>query len=96
MPEAQGQGLGGALIEAGLRRLTDAGGDLVFVLGHPGYYPRHGFHPAGRAGLEAPFPIPEKHADAWMVQALRPGLIGALRGKVECCDALNKPELWLE
>ena len=96
VPDAQKQGIGGKLIEKGLDILSKSGVDLVFVLGHPGYYPRHGFKPAGALGLEAPYPIPEKHADAWMVQELRPGLIGSVRGKVACADALSRPEHWRE
>jgi putative acetyltransferase len=69
---------------------------LVFVLGHPDYYPRHGFEPAGPQGLDAPYPIPAAHEDAWMVLALRPGVIGKLRGRVVCADALDKPEYWRE
>ncbi|MBN2447757.1 MAG: N-acetyltransferase [Phycisphaerae bacterium] len=96
VPQAQRQGVGGQLIKRGLEVLTDAGVDLVFVLGHPGYYPRHGFEPAGRHGFAAPYPIPEEHADAWMVQALRSGVIGRVRGTVMCADALNRPEHWRE
>jgi len=69
---------------------------MVFVLGHPAYYPRYGFKPAGHLGFEAPFSIPNEHADAWMVQALRPGIIDSFIGKVICADALNKPEHWRE
>jgi putative acetyltransferase len=96
VPESQKRGVGAALIAEGLRILTEDGVDLVFVLGHPSYYPRHGFEPAGRLGLEAPYPIPEIHADAWMVQALRPGILGTLRGKVACAKALDSPEHWRE
>jgi putative acetyltransferase len=96
VPDAQGEGIGGALIERGLQLLSEAGVSLVFVLGHPGYYPRHGFEPAGRLGLAAPFPIPDKDADAWMVQALSPDVIGVAHGTVTCADALNKPEYWQE
>ena len=96
IPEVQKQGIGGRLIERGLRRLSESGVDLVFVLGHPEYYPRHGFEPAGPIGFEAPYPVPEKDADAWMVQALRPGVIGSVRGKVICADALDRPEHWRE
>jgi putative acetyltransferase len=96
IPGFQKQGIGGQLIERGLQYLTNAGADLVFVLGHPGYYPRFGFKPAGVQGFEAPYPIPEEHADAWMVQALRPGVIGSVSGKVRCADMLNKPEHWRE
>ena len=96
VPDAQRRGVGSRLIARGLQILSGRGVDLVFVLGHPGYYPRHGFEPAGRLGFAAPFPIPGEDADAWMVQALRPGVIGAVRGTVGCADSLNKPELWRE
>ena len=96
IPDEQAKGIGGALIKEGLKLLSESGVDLVFVLGHPGYYPRHGFKPAGALGFEAPYPIPAEHADAWMVQELRPGVIGTLSGKVVCADELNKPEHWRE
>lgn len=96
VPDAQKQGVGGKLIGRGLQMLSESGVDLVFVLGHPEYYPRHGFEPAGRLGFEAPYPIPEEHAGAWMVQALRPGVIGSVSGKVCCSDALDRPEHWRE
>jgi len=96
VPEAHGRGLGRELIEEGLRLLTLSGVDLVFVLGDPGYYGRFGFEPAGRLGLAAPYPIAEEHADAWMAQALRDGVIGSVAGCVACADTLSKPELWRE
>ena len=96
LPDRQGQGIGGQLIREGLRQLAAAGVGLVFVLGHPGYYPRFGFSPAGASGFEAPYPIPADHAGAWMVQELRPGLIGRARGRVVCADALDRPEHWRE
>jgi len=96
VPDSQKHGIGGKLIERGLQLLSKSGIDLVFVLGHPEYYTRHGFEPAGRLGFEAPYPIPDEHAEAWMVQALRPNVIGSVSGKVICADALNKPEYWIE
>jgi putative acetyltransferase len=96
MPDAQNKGVGGKLIKKGLELLSKASVDLVFVLGHPGYYPLYGFEPAGKLGLQAPYPIPEKNADAWMVQALRPGILGKVSGTVACCDALSRPEHWRE
>ncbi|BBO68422.1 N-acetyltransferase [Desulfosarcina alkanivorans] len=96
LPKAQGTGVGGKLIEEGLYRLAESKVDLVFVLGHPGYYPRFGFQPAGIRGFEAPYPIPEKDAAAWMVQELRPGVIGNVYGKIICADPLDEPEHWRE
>ena len=94
VPDAQKQGIGGKLIEQGLELLSKSGVDLVFVLGHPEYYPRYGFKLAGNLGFEAPYPIPDEHAGAWMVQTLRSGVIGTVSGKVICADALNKLEHW--
>ena len=96
IPDAQSQGVGTQLIQEGLRLLSESGVELVFVLGHPEYYPRHGFRPAGALGFEAPYPIPDEHADAWMVKELRPDVIGSVSGPVICADVLNQPEHWRE
>ena len=96
LPEIQSNGVGGQLIKEGLHRLKKTGVELVFVLGHPDYYPRYGFIPAGNKGYEAPYPIPEEHAGAWMVQELSAGVIGRINGKVRCSDVLNQPEHWRE
>jgi putative acetyltransferase len=42
-PDRQRQGIGRALIEAGIARLKDRAECLVFVLGDPAYYRRFGF-----------------------------------------------------
>lgn len=96
VPDTQRQGIGGKLIAKGIELLSAAHVDLIFVLGHPSYYPRHGFRPAGQFGLDAPYPMPAEQDDAWMVQALRPDMIENVRGKVLCADALNRPEYWHE
>lgn len=96
VPKYQKQGIGTALIKEGLALLKKSGVDLVFVLGHPTYYPRCGFTPAGKHGFEAYCPIPEKYADAWMVQQLRPNIIGHVSGKIVPCEALRHPEHWRE
>lgn len=92
----QGAGIGGTLIKDGLQQLANSGVELVFVLGHPGYYPRFGFHPAAIVGFKAPYPILEKNADAWMVQELAPDVSGQIKGKVHCCEVLDQPRYWLE
>ena len=95
VPERQGRGTGTRLVQRGLELLGESGSELVFVLGHPGYYPRFGFTPAGRHGLSAPYPIPEEHADAWMVLELKPGAVTKTEGTVLCADALSKREHWV-
>ncbi len=96
LPIAQSKGVGSQLIKEGLNRLKQSGVKLVFVLGHPDYYPRSGFTPAGILGYAAPYHIPEEHAGAWMVQELSSGVIGRVKGKVQCSDVLNQPEHWRE
>jgi putative acetyltransferase len=95
-PDFQSRGIGGQLVTEGLQRLSDSGVQLVFVLGHPAYYPRFGFAAAGVRGFEAPYPIPPQNAGAWMVRELHPGAIGSMRGQVICADALADPKYWRE
>ena len=94
IPNFQKQGIGGALIKEGIKRLTKMDIDLVFVIGHPEYYPRFGFAPASKLGFQPTYPLPAEVGAAWMVLELRPNIIGATSGKVICCDVINKPEVW--
>ena len=96
LPSEHSTGIGKQLIKEGLRILAESGVEIVFVLGHPGYYPRSGFAPAGVHELNAPYPIPEKDADAWMVQELVPGIIGSVSGTVKCAEVMDKEEYWRE
>ncbi len=95
IPSYQKKGIGGRLIEEGISRLEQAGVSLVFVLGHPTYYPRFGFTPAGIRGFAAPYPIQEKDAGAWMVRTLRPDAAHQT-GTVRCADEIMRPEYWHE
>lgn len=94
VPDAQRKGIGGRLIEHGIRLLGEAGVALVLVLGHPGYYPRHGFQPAGRHGLRPPYPVSPENA--WMVRPISPHVLGRVQGRIVCADALDRPEYWIE
>ncbi|MEM9214494.1 MAG: N-acetyltransferase [Cyanobacteria bacterium P01_F01_bin.150] len=96
LPVYQNQGVGGRLINAGLKQLKAAGTELVFVLGYPAYYSRHGFVPAEVRGFEPTYAIPPEQADAWMVQELQPDILGKVQGTVQCADALDNPKYWRE
>ena len=96
LPDEQKKGIGENLIKEGLRILKESGTDLVFVLGHPSYYPRCGFIPAGEQGFEAPYPIPKENAPAWMVHELKDNVLKNNSGKVQCSKALNEPQYWRE
>jgi putative acetyltransferase len=68
--------------------------DLIFVVGHPDYYPRFGFTPALKLGLQPTYPLPAEVAYTWMVLALHPNILDTTSGKVICYDTMNKPEVW--
>jgi predicted N-acetyltransferase YhbS len=95
-PGFQRKGFGGLLIREGLQQLKESGVDLVFVLGHPEYYPKFGFQTAGLLGFEAPYRIPPHNAEAWMVQELTAGIIGRIKGRIQCSEVLNQPQHWRE
>lgn len=94
LPAWQRRGVGCGLIGAGCDLLARRGVELVFVLGDPGYYTRCGFAPALPWGLAAPYAI-EPQA-AWMVRALRPGVLGTVAGTVRCALTLAEEEYWRE
>lgn len=97
IPEYQKQGVGGLLIKTGLQILKEKGVEIVFVLGHISYYPNHGFITDAKSlGFPAPFPIPKKHADAWMLQFLTTNSKLINQGKIICADEMNKIEYWRE
>lgn len=76
-PDRQRQGVGSRLVEAGLERLRDAGCPFVVVLGHPAFYPRFGFQPAGALGIRCQWEAP---AEAFMVAHLNSEVAGTLKG----------------
>ena len=62
-PAWQRQGIGSAIVRAGLRQLEDAGVSLVCVLGDPNYYGRLGFAP--ETLIEPPYSLPPEWHGAW-------------------------------
>ncbi|MCD0462340.1 GNAT family N-acetyltransferase [Roseiconus lacunae] len=94
--ELHGKGIGTHLVKESLLQLAASGVQLVFVLGYPNYYSRFGFVPAGARGLQAPYPIPEKNADAWMVLELEADAAKSVDGTVKCCSALDHQKYWVE
>ena len=59
-PQFQRQGIGSALIKAGLEIAEAKGETIVIVLGHPHFYTRFGFQPSIVYEIESPFPVPEE------------------------------------
>jgi putative acetyltransferase len=75
LPSRQRQGVGSALVRQGLVEMQVRGERLVLVVGHPGYYPRFGFVPAGIHGIAGPFP-----EQTFMTVELRPGGLAGVAG----------------
>ena len=55
LPEFQGEGIGSALCEEGLKRIESEGYPFVIVLGDPRYYSRFGFTRASKHGITSSF-----------------------------------------
>jgi putative acetyltransferase len=79
LPSWQRRGVGTRLVAEGLERLRVAGHRAVVVLGHPAYYPRHGFSPASRFGLRWEHRAPD---EAFMALELVPGALAEMGGVV--------------
>ena len=69
-PAHQRQGIGSALVRAGLERCKALAISAVVVLGHPEYYPRFGFLPASRFGLRCEYNVPD---ETFLAMELEPG-----------------------
>lgn len=57
-PARQKRGIGSGLLRFGLQMMEGAGRQLVFVLGHPDYYPRFGFSAEAAQAFDAPWSGP--------------------------------------
>jgi putative acetyltransferase len=92
-PEFQRQGIGAALIKAGIRRLEQKKSPFIVVLGHPEYYPRFAFAPAMIRGIRCEWEVPE---EAFMILVLDPVIMknvqGTARYRPEFSDALSTSE----
>lgn len=79
-PDFQKQGLGGELIAAGVEACKALDEALIFVLGHPDYYPRFGFRPTYPFNIAWEIDCPK---EAFMVLELKPGALSGLSGKIK-------------
>lgn len=77
LPEYQRQGIGSALMKAGLAECAHLGYERVIVLGHPDYYPRFGFLRAGQYGIRPEWEAPD---EAFMVLELQRGALDSVSG----------------
>ena len=87
VPDYQRKGVGSALIGAGLDRCRQLGFAAVIVLGHPGYYPRFGFSPSSRFGIDSEYQVPE---EVFMAMELQPGALSGKRGTIKYHAAFSE------
>ncbi len=79
IPARQKQGIGSALVKAGIQECISEGYDALVVLGHPDYYPKFGFVPSVEYGITSEYNVPE---DVFMVLELKKDSLKGKRGSV--------------
>ncbi len=79
-PGRQRQGIGSALVRAGLEQCKQLGFGAVVVLGHPEYYPRFGFSSSARFGIGCEYEVPE---EVFMVVELQAGFLDGASGTIK-------------
>lgn len=90
-PDQQRQGVGTALVDAGMERMKQLKVDLVCVLGDPAYYGRFGFKP--EALVEPPYRLPDEWHDAWQSQYLGDST-AQIAAKLVVPPEWQQPALW--
>jgi putative acetyltransferase len=79
LPEHQRQGVGSALVEAGLKTMAERSVPVVFLEGDPGYYSRFDFEPGAPQGFRKPsLRIPDAGFQAIRLPAHEPWMTGTL------------------
>lgn len=81
-PGCQKQGIGQKLTRESLRLAKEMGYKAVFLAGHAQYYPRFGFVPSWKFGIEYAKPIPSEDRDCIMALELEKGALAGIKGTV--------------
>ena len=78
-PTHQKKGTGSALVRSGLEQCRQLDFVAVVVLGHPEYYPRFGFSPASKFGIDSEYDVPD---EVFMAVELQPEALSGKTGTV--------------
>ena len=79
LPPVQRQGIGRALVAAGLQHESTRAVPVVFLEGDPGYYSRLGFEPGASHGFRKPsLRIPDAAFQALLLPSYEPWMTGTL------------------
>ena len=87
LPAMQRQGIGSALVDAGLEACNKLGFGAVVVLGHPAYYPRFGFVPSTHYHIKCEYDVPD---EVFMVLTLQPNYLQGVSGTIHYHEAFNQ------
>jgi len=87
LPCQQRQGIGSALVEAGLTQCKLAKCGAVAVLGHPDYYPKFGFKPSTNFAIKSEYDVP---AEVFMIVELEKDYLKGCSGTVAYHEEFKK------
>lgn len=91
-PAQQRSGVGAALVNAGLQRLSQQGVAAVFVYGDPAYYGRFGFDAGSAAHFLPRYTL--QYPSGWQARLFDRGHVPAAPVEIRCVAPLNDPALW--
>lgn len=80
LPTHQNQGVGSALVKAGIQRCLAKDYDAIVVLGHAHYYPRFGFVPSVQYGITSEYKVPD---DVFMILELKQNALQGRHGTIK-------------
>ena len=85
-PEMQNNGIGSALVKAGIEQCECEGFNAIIVLGHPNFYPKFGFVPSVKYGIISEYDVPE---DVFMVLELNENALKGKEGTIKYHEAFG-------
>ncbi|WP_315859500.1 N-acetyltransferase [Cyanobium sp. ATX 6A2] len=91
-PTHQKTGIGSALVEDGIRKLSEMGTSIFFVYGDPKYYGRFGFSGDVAKPFKPPYDL--QYPFGWQAITLDEALAKKCLGPISCVPALCNPKLW--
>lgn len=87
LPDCQRQGIGSALVQAGLQRCQQLGCVAIIVLGHPDYYPKFGFQPSVNFNIRSEYDVPD---EVFMALELVPDALSGKSGTIKYHHAFSE------
>lgn len=87
LPEYQGKGIGGMLIQEAHKKARELGYRSIVLLGHEKYYPKFGYKQADNFGIKLPFDVPKENC---MVIELTENGLDGVSGMVKYPKEFNE------